>query len=478
MSILNYFKIKTKANHPAELPDPNGPLSAAVPSSTIAAVNKRVSSTMEKSASTDKSRGPYLHLTDEQKYCVGKRASEFGVTNTMRYYLKTFPDLPPLKETSVRRFKNEYERAIKEQLKSGESSGSSVKALSTKPMGRPLLIGEEADRQVRDYVRFLRDSGSAVDTSVVIATGESVLASIDANLLKTCPLTKDWAKSLLTRMGMVKRKVSSKAKIDVERFAIIKEAFLLDVKNVVELDEIPPQLIINWDQTAIYYVPVGSWTMELEGAKRVEIAGKDDKRQITAVFAGSMAGDFLPIQLVYKGKTPRCLPNVESVPEGWHLTYSPSHWSNEQTMRDYIQKIVVPYIEKIRQTSKVADNYPALLLFDNFKAQCTQELLTLLDDNFINVLLIPPNCTDRLQPMDISVNKPAKDFLRGEFKSWYAKQVCSQFRGESEKAPIDMRLSVVKPLGFEWMKKLYDYIKSRPHLVSNGFKDIHDYLKQ
>ena len=129
------------------------------------------------------------------------------------------------------------------------------------------------------------------------------------------------------------------------------------MKNVVELDEIPPQLIINWDQTAIYYVPVGSWTMELKGAK--------------------MAGDFLPIQLVYKGKTPRCLPNVESVPDGWHLTYSPSHWSTEQTMRDYIQKIVVPYIEKMRQTSRLADNYRALLLFDNFKAQCTQELLTL-----------------------------------------------------------------------------------------------------
>jgi len=82
---------------------------------------------------------------DKQKCCVGKRASEFGITNTMRYYLKTFPDLPPLKEMSVRWFKNEYERAVKEQLKSGESSSSSVKALPTKPMGRPLLIGEEAD---------------------------------------------------------------------------------------------------------------------------------------------------------------------------------------------------------------------------------------------------------------------------------------------------------------------------------------------
>ena len=151
--------------------------------------------------------------------------------------------------------------------------------------------------------------------------------------------------------------------------------------------------------------------MELEGAKRVDIAGKDDKRQITAVFAGSMAGDFLPIQLVYKGKTPCCLPHVESVPEGWHLTYSPSHWSIEQTMRDYIQRIIVPYVDKMRQKLKLGVNYPTLLLFDNFKAKCTQELLTLLDDNFINVLLIPPNCTDRLQPMDISVNKPAKDFF-------------------------------------------------------------------
>ena len=101
---------------------------------------------MEKSASTHKSQGPYSHLMDKQKYCVGKRASEFGITNTIRYYLKTFPDFPPLKEMSIRRFKNEYEKVIKEQLKSGKSSGNSVKALPTKPMGRPLLIGEEADR--------------------------------------------------------------------------------------------------------------------------------------------------------------------------------------------------------------------------------------------------------------------------------------------------------------------------------------------
>ena len=91
---------------------------------------------------------------------------------------------------------------------------------------------------------------------------------------------------------MVKRKVSSKAKINVERFVIIKEAFLLDINNVVELDEIPLQL--GTRQRFITYL----LDPELEGVKRVDIAGKDDKRQITAVFAWFVAGDFLLIQMV------------------------------------------------------------------------------------------------------------------------------------------------------------------------------------
>lgn len=40
-----------------------------------------------------------------------------------------------------------------------------------------------------------------------------------------------------------------------------------------------------------------------EGAERVEIVGVDDKCQITVVFAGSLTGDFLPPQLIYKGTT-------------------------------------------------------------------------------------------------------------------------------------------------------------------------------
>lgn len=113
------------------------------------------------------------------------------------------------------------------------------------------------------------------------------------------------------------------------------------------------------------YVPISSWTMETEGLKRIEAAGKDDKRQIITVFGASI-GDFLPVQLVYQGKTSRCLHQVK-FPTGWDITYSKNHWSYENTMKHYINNIILPYIRKKRDDLKLPHDYPALTFFNNFK---------------------------------------------------------------------------------------------------------------
>ena len=107
------------------------------------------------------------------------------------------------------------------------------------------------------------------------------------------------------------------------------------------MENIPPELIMNWDQTGIKLVPSSNWTMEKIGTQRVEIVGVNDKQQKTAVFCGTLTGDFLPIQLIYQGKSPHCHPHF-TFPEGWHITHSPRHWSTEQTMLQYIGHIVIP----------------------------------------------------------------------------------------------------------------------------------------
>ena len=270
-------------------------------------------------------------------------------------------------------------------------------------------------------------------------------------------------------MKFVKRRGSSTAKLTVENFEAVKEQFLLDINAVVEMEDVPPELVFNWDQTGISIVPGSSWTMEVKGSKRVEIAGMNDKRQITAVFCGTLTGEFLPLQLIYQGKTSACLPRYK-FPDDWHVTCTPNHWSNEEKMKEYMEKIIIPYVDRKRKELKVPSDQPALAIFDVFKGQQTEAIAELLEENNIYVVSVPANCTDRLQPMDLSVNKSAKDFMRSKFRDWYAAQVQQHLHEGEDTAPVDLRMSTMKPLGARWLVSLYDYLKEQPSIIENGFK--------
>ena len=36
--------------------------------------------------------------------------------------------------------------------------------------------------------------------------------------------------------------------------------------------------------------------------------------------------------------------------------------------------------------------------------------------------------------------------------------------------PVDLQMRIMKPLGAKWMMGLYDYIKSKPEMINNGFQ--------
>ena len=206
-------------------------------------------------------------------------------------------------------------------------------------------------------------------TAITLGVAEGIVKNEDSNLLATngghiiiIVLTKHWAKGLLTRMGFIKRRSATMAKVNVPNFNEVRWQFLVNHKTVAEMEEIPFSLIINWDQTAVNYIPLSSWTMEKRGTKRVEIVALDDKRQITAVFAGILTGDFLSPQVIYQDTTQRFLPNVE-FPEDWHVTCMANHWPNEETMIKYIDKILLPYIKRKQEEQHLQCNHPALVIF-------------------------------------------------------------------------------------------------------------------
>ena len=114
----------------------------------------------------------------------------------------------------------------------------------------------------------------------------------------------------------------------------------------MEFEDIPEDLVINWNHTGINYIPVSKWTMEAEGSKRVAVTGIEDKRQITLVLSITMSGIYLSPQLIYQDKINKCLPKTITFPSNWHVTCTQNHWANKVTTLQCIDKILLPYMNQ------------------------------------------------------------------------------------------------------------------------------------
>ena len=317
MALLAYFK-KTPKPAIDALPSPTGPLSLKMQASCIEAANKRVAEELQRTGGASSSesgtkstkRGVYQKYTPQEKAEISSYAAMHGTTAAIRHYKGRFPQL---KWTTVNDWRKAMAVATKKAIRSGEPV--KIDRLEEKKRGRPSMLSDEVTADIKRYITSLRDAGRVVNTRIVIAAATGILQRKDPSVLRCngghIDLQKSWAKYLLKKMDFVKRRATTKHVTRCENFDSLKEQYFIDIQAVAEMESIPDSLIINWDQTGINYVPVSEWSMAKEGSKRVKVTGLKYKRQITAVFAGTMSGDFLPVQMVYQGKTSRCLPTVD-----------------------------------------------------------------------------------------------------------------------------------------------------------------------
>ena len=122
-----------------------------------------------------------------------------------------------------------------------------------------------------------------------------------------------------------------------------KLKFQRRIASIIEEHDIPKERILNLDQTPLSYVFPWKYTFNPKGAKTVSIKGIDDKRQIASTFSVSMTGKFLPIQLIYEGKTPKCLPRFD-FPADFNVFFPDNHWSNTGKSIELFEKVTFPYL--------------------------------------------------------------------------------------------------------------------------------------
>uniref|UniRef100_A0A1X7T0V3 Uncharacterized protein n=1 Tax=Amphimedon queenslandica TaxID=400682 RepID=A0A1X7T0V3_AMPQE len=111
--------------------------------------------------------------------------------------------------------------------------------------------------ELKAYITALRAGGGVVNSSIVISAATGILLERNPLSLECngghLSLKKGWAKCFLKQMNFVKRKATTKAKVSVENFDELKRQYLIDIKAAVTIDDIPHDLVLNWDQTGLNY---------------------------------------------------------------------------------------------------------------------------------------------------------------------------------------------------------------------------------
>ena len=250
--------------------------------------------------------------------------------------------------------------------------------------------------------------------------------------------------------------------------------YLRDVSQKIKSHSIPPELVLNADQTPSSYVSVGKQTMATKSSKSVPIAGLSDKRNITLTFVVSLAGEFLPMQIIYSGKTKQSQPRGFVFPKGFSVTQNPKHWSNEQETLKLIDEVIHPYVVNKRKELKLPPTQKALMIWDVFKGQMTDAVKSKLTSLSIELIAVPANMTHFFQPLDLTVNGAAKKLARKEFIQYYSTSVQQLQSGKSaDDIEVDLRLTVIKPLHAQWLVSIYSYFTSSTHgrdIILKGWK--------
>jgi DDE superfamily endonuclease/Tc5 transposase DNA-binding domain/CENP-B N-terminal DNA-binding domain len=274
--------------------------------------------------------------------------------------------------------------------------------------GEKPSLNNNIESKLLDWILDLRYLGLPVTDDLI--TSRAKYVKNEMNIKTDCNFTNGWLENFKNRHNLVSRRGGSKIvrSNDCELSEIIKFVKLVHKKIVSG----KYSSIVNIDEMGICFDPKPSSTLDTKGVKRVDIktTGRD-KQRITIVLGIDLLNNIkINPLLIFKGKTKRCLYNIP-LSNSYELGYQQNSWCYEKQFINFLS--FLPKDKKI------------LLLYDNFKGHKTKAVNDYIKKELplVKVLLLPPNTTSILQPLDVGINKPFKAYIKKKYMEWIIQYV-------------------------------------------------------
>lgn len=196
----------------------------------------------------------------------------------------------------------------------------------------------------------------------------------------------------------------------------------LRIARIVRDEKVPPELIINTDQSQLNFHLGCTETWNDKGEPQVDIVGKDDKKSVTIVPSITLAGKALGPQVVIAGKTWKVCPPEDSPCsdelKGLSINFVQSgntkHWSTHETMHRLWDEQLKPYVEDMIKKLGLLASQRIIWIIDVWSVHRSAEFREWMKVHYPNVFVIyvPGGCTGLFQPLDVGFQRLHKHAIK------------------------------------------------------------------
>ena len=169
--------------------------------------------------------------------------------------------------------------------------------------------------------------------------------------------------------------------------------------------------IFNLDETSTSTVPSKSVKIIAQkGARTVSNAASAERGiLVTTTCIISASGNSIPPAMVFPRVKFRDHMLINAVPGTLGLA-SPSGWMSADLFPSVMQHFI--------NYSLSSKENPTVLIMDNHASHISIEAIDLAKNNGVTIITLPPHCSNKLQPLDVTCFAPFKKFYAAAIDNW------------------------------------------------------------
>lgn len=186
--------------------------------------------------------------------------------------------------------------------------------------------------------------------------------------------------------------------------------FFENLNKVREKFQFEPQNIYNSDETGCTTVQKCPKVIASKKDRQVgQVTSAERGTLVTVCFTINAIGNALPPFFIF----PRVKYNnifISGAPMGLDGDAYPSGWMTSKSFLKYLQHFVKFTISSIENCT--------LLTLDNHESHVSIEVIHFAKSNGITMLTLPPHCSNKMQPLDVTVFSSFKSRYNNVMNNW------------------------------------------------------------